>query len=149
FMLEMIHREDAPVVRHALQNCFATGAPAVMRFRWREKDNNYRWAECRVEPRRNQDGTVAQWYGVSLDIDDEVRAQEALREREQELSQLVNMVPVLIRRLTPAGEPIFFNKRLADFFGQGDLSEFDKPGMSRLAATIQTVVHGDDASNLL
>ena len=64
-----------------------------------------------------QDGTIVQWYGVSLDIDEEVRAQEALRERERELSQLVDMVPVHIWRLTPEGEPTFFNKRLLDFFG--------------------------------
>ncbi|MGO7718895.1 PAS domain-containing protein, partial [Rhizobium johnstonii] len=71
----------------------------VMRFRWLEKDGVYRWAECSVEPRRDDDGTVVQCYGVSLDIDEEVRALEALRDRERELSQLVDMVPVQIRRL--------------------------------------------------
>lgn len=39
----------------------------------------------------------------------------ALKERERELSQLVDMVPVQIRRVTPQGEPFFFNKRLLDF----------------------------------
>ncbi|TIM80469.1 MAG: PAS domain S-box protein, partial [Mesorhizobium sp.] len=108
----------------------------VPRFRWREKDGVYRWAECRVEPRRDENGEIAEWYGVSLDIDDEVRAQQALRERERELSQLVDMVPVQIRRLTPQGEPIFFNKRLLDFFGLNDLAQLDRPDTSRLAAAI-------------
>src|SRR6185436_14478926 len=58
-----------------------------MRFRWREKDGAYRWAECRVEPRREEDGAVAEWYGVSIDIDDEVRAQEALRQASDKLAQ--------------------------------------------------------------
>src|SRR5258705_9062929 len=102
-----------------------------------------------AEPMRDQDGRIVQWYGVTVDIHDLVTAQEALREREQELSQLVNMVPVHIRRLTPQGEPTFFNKRLMDFFGLGDVADMDKPGMSRLAATIQTLVHPDDAANLL
>ena len=42
---------------------------------------------------------------------------ETLRERERELSQLVDMVPSHVWRLTPEGEPTFFNKRMVDFLG--------------------------------
>jgi PAS domain S-box-containing protein len=146
---ELVHPEDAPEVQNTLRNCFETGAVSTMRFRWREEDGAYRWAECRVEPRRDENGEVTEWYGVSLDINDEVSAQEALRDRERELSQLVNMVPVHIRRLTPEGEPTFFNKRLLDFFGLNDLAQLDKPDMSRLAAAIRALVHPDDAPLLL
>lgn len=145
----LAHPEDAPEVRTKLRNCLDTGASSVMRFRWREKDGNYRWAECRVEPRRDESGAVAEWYGVSLDIDDEMRAQHALRDRERELSLLVDMVPVHIRRLSPDGEPTFFNKRLLDFFGLTDVDQVDKPGMERLAAAIKTFVHPEDAARLL
>jgi PAS domain S-box-containing protein len=68
---------------------------------------------------------------------------EALRERE--LSQLVDMVPSHLWRLTPDGEPIFFNKRMVDFLGL-DVADTGKPGMSRLEAVIETVVHPDDAA---
>lgn len=145
---QLVHPEDAPDIQRTLRNCFETGDGCAMRFRWREKDDVYRWAECRVEPRRDENGTVAEWYGVSLDIDDEVRALEALRNRERELSQLVDMVPAQIRRLTPEGEPVFFNKRLIDFFGL-DVGDMDRPDMSRLASVIHTLVHPDDASRLL
>ncbi|NEJ18642.1 PAS domain-containing protein [Rhizobium leguminosarum] len=145
---QLVHPEDAPDIQRTLRNCFETGDGSAMRFRWREKDDVYRWAECRVEPRRDDDGTVVEWYGVSLDIDDEVRALEALRNRERELSQLVDMVPVQIRRLTPEGEPVFFNKRLIDFFGL-DVGDMDRPGMSRLAAVIGTLIHPDDAPMVL
>lgn len=146
---EVIHPADAPEVQLTLSRCFETGGESAMRFRWREKDGVYRWAECRVEPRRDENGEIAEWYGVSLDIDDEVRAQQALRERERELSQLVDMVPVQIRRLTPRGEPIFFNKRLLDFFGLNDLAQLDRPDTSRLAAAIRTLVHPEDSARLL
>ncbi|KPH04514.1 PAS domain S-box protein (plasmid) [Rhizobium acidisoli] len=145
---QLIHPEDAPDVQRTLRNCFESGGGTAMRFRWREKDDVYRWAECRVEPRHDDDGRVVQWYGVSLDIDEEVRALEALRDRERELSQLVDMVPAQIRRLTPTGEPVFFNKRLIDFFGL-DVGDMDKPGVSRLSAVINTLVHPDDAPRLL
>src|SRR5690606_22054678 len=107
-LLELVHPEDAPRVQDTVRNCFETGGGSAMRFRWREKDGAYRWAECRVEPRRDENGVAVHWYGVSLDIDDEMRAQEALRGRERELSQLVDMVPSLLWRLTPDGAPNFF-----------------------------------------
>ncbi|MDX8490453.1 PAS domain-containing protein [Mesorhizobium sp. VK22B] len=144
---ELIHAEDAPEVQRTLRNSFETGGGSAMRFRWLEKDGAYRWAECRVEPRRDPDGAIAQWYGVSLDIDDEMRAQEALRYREREFSQFVDMVPILLWRLTPDGEPTFFNKRLIEFFGL-DIADYEKPGMSRLAAAIAALVHPDDAASL-
>ncbi|GLQ57076.1 MASE1 domain-containing protein [Devosia nitrariae] len=141
---ELVHPDDTAEVQRALEECFATGNGAAMRFRWREKDGVYRWAECRVEARRDEDGSIAEWYGVSLDIDDEVRAQQALRERERELSQLVNMVPSHVWRLTAEGEPTFINKRLGDFLGL-DVEDYDQPGMNRLAGAILTSAHPEDA----
>jgi PAS domain S-box-containing protein len=70
---------------------------------------------------------------------------EALRDRERELSQLVDMVPSHVWRLTPDGEPTFFNKRMVDFLGL-DVADTDKPGMTRLAAMIEASVHPDDAA---
>jgi len=87
---DLIYPDDAPGVAQTLKDCFETGRSAVMRFRTRENDGAFRWTECRVAPRRDQDGEVAQWYGVSTDIDDEMRANEALRKRERELSLLVD-----------------------------------------------------------
>ena len=68
---------------------------------------------------------------------------EALRDRELELSQLVNMVPGHVWRLTPKGEPTFFNKRMVDFLGL-DVADTGKPGMSRLKAVLETI-HPNDA----
>ncbi|BAV45399.1 PAS/PAC sensor signal transduction histidine kinase [Mesorhizobium loti] len=140
---ELVHPEDAPQVERTMQSCFESGGTSAMRFRWREKDGTYRWAECRVGPRRDQDGAIAQWYGVSLDIDDEMRAQQALRDSERELSQLVAMVPGHVWRLSPDGEPVFFNKQMVDFLGM-KVADTDRPGMSRLQVVVETV-HPDDA----
>jgi PAS domain S-box-containing protein len=149
FNLSVIHPDDKAATAEAVGRSFRTGIPYVIQYRQRRRDGSYRWTETRAEALRDESGTILQWYGAAIDIHDLVTAQDALSEREQELSQLVNMVPVHIRRLTPQGEPTFFNKRLIDFFGLGDLSDLDKPGMSRLAAFIQTLVHADDATKLL
>jgi PAS domain S-box-containing protein len=147
--LTIIHPDDRDAVDKALAHSIEVGTSFMRRYRQRRSDGRHRWVESRAEPLRDDSGRIVQWYGVSVDIDDLVTAQEALREREGELSQLVDMVPVHIRRMTPEGEPIFFNKRLMDFFGLGDLADLDKAGISRLAAAIQTLVHPDDATRLL
>src|SRR5262249_49093213 len=126
----------------------ASGTGYAMKYRMRRADGVYRWIDTRAEPVRNQDGTIAQWYVISIDVDDEVRAQQALRDRERELSQLVDIVPVHIRRLTPAGEPTSFTKRLVDFFGL-DVTNLDQSGTSRLVTAMQTLVHPDDSARLL
>ncbi|MGY8668521.1 MASE1 domain-containing protein [Bradyrhizobium sp. UFLA05-109] len=94
------------------------------------------------------EGQSRQGVAYILDLTERKRAEAALREREQELSQLVNMVPIFIRRLTPEGEPIFFNKRFTDFIGMG-LTEIGAPSTSRLSPTVDGFVHPDDSVGLL
>jgi hypothetical protein len=81
---------------------------------------------------------------VVEDAHDALRIEDALRARERELSQLVDMVPSHLWRLTPEGEPVYFNKRMVDFLGL-DVADTDKPGMSRLDAMIEATIHPDDA----
>ncbi|RXT56246.1 histidine kinase [Bosea sp. Tri-44] len=270
---QLIHPDDASEVERTLRGCLESTSPAVMRFRWLEKDGAYRWAECKVEPRRDESGAVAEWYGVSIDIDDQMRlynevqerearirrlvesdiigiviwdldgrlidandaflrmvqydradlqaglrwldmtppewqaehirneldelketgkmqarekeyfrkdgsrvpvligaacfegqsrqgvayildlterkrAESALHDRECELSQLVDMLPVYIRRLSPEGEPIFFNKRLTDFIGVS-LADLGAAGASRLRPAIENFVHPDEVAKVV
>jgi hypothetical protein len=268
-MATALHPDDATGFAEALNQSLVTGEPFSRKYRLRRADGVYRWVEGRIEPLRNQDGVIVQWYGASVDIDDQVRlyreieereakirrlvdsdiigiviwdldgtlidandaflrmvqyeredlqaglrwfdmtppewqevhareeaeelartgkmqarekeyfrkdgsrvpvligaacfegqstqgvayildlterkrAEAALRDRERELSQIVNMGPILLWRVSAEGEATFFNKRLIDFLGV-DVAETDKPGLSRLAAHIQALVHPDDA----
>jgi PAS domain-containing protein len=78
-------------------------------------------------------------------VDAYQKTEAALRDRERELSQLIDMVPSHLWRLTSDGEPAFFNKRMVDSLGL-DVADADKPGMSRLDSVIETVIHPDDAA---
>jgi len=145
--LESVHPEDRPTVQRALIHSLATGEPFALKYRQRRGYAHYRWTEGRAEALRDESGQIVQWYGVYLDIDDEVVAQQVLRERERELSQLVDMVPSLLWRLNPDGEPIFFNKRMIDFLGM-DVTDTDTADSGRLAAVIQAVIHPDDVPSV-
>lgn len=143
----LVHPDDAPRLLETVHRSLVSGDPFSIKYRMRRFDGAYRWVDGRAEPLRDQNGAIVQWYVISVDIDDEMRAQEALRNREHELSQLVDMVPSLLWRLSPDGAPTFFNKRLIDFLGL-DVAEMEKPGMSRLSALIDVAVHPDDAESL-
>src|SRR5690606_6320228 len=78
-----VHPDDRAVAGQALAHSFEAGVPCVTRYRQLRRDGSYRWSEVRAEPFRGNSGEILQWYGVSVDIDDEMRAQEALRDRER------------------------------------------------------------------
>ena len=140
----VVHPDDYDRVAAKWRHCLETGDHYDTEHRLRRADGVYRWFRNSGRPSRDSQGRITQWYGTTMDIDDQKRAEAALRDRERELSQLVDMVPSHLWRLTPDGEPTFFNKRMVDFLGQ-DVADTDRPGMSRLDAIIETV-HPDDAA---
>lgn len=83
----VVHPDDKAGVDLAMQHAFATGEPFRRRYRKVRRDGTYGWIEGRIEPLRDSDGTVIEWYGVNLDVDDEVRAQEDLDLAQQQLVQ--------------------------------------------------------------
>lgn len=139
----IVHPDDRERLHAALARSFSTGEPFELHFRNRRWDGTFRWTEGRANPLRDASGRILRWYGANVDIDDLVRARDEVRGRERELSQLVDMVPGLLWRLAPDGKPIFFSRRMVEYFGT-DVEEFDLPGMEGLAASVAAHVHPDD-----
>ncbi|KQW34781.1 MULTISPECIES: PAS domain-containing protein [unclassified Ensifer] len=146
-MEKLVHPDDAVRLLKAVRHSVVTGEPYSMKYRLRRADGAYRWVDGRAEPLVDPNGAIAHWYAISIDIDDEMRAQEALRDRERELSQLVDMVPSLLWRLNRQGEPTFFNKRMMAFLGL-NAADTRQPDIDRLATTLKAAVHPDDATGL-
>ncbi|AEH83269.1 MASE1 domain-containing protein [Sinorhizobium meliloti] len=144
---EVAHPDDFPTMFARATQGFATGQPFVNRFRRRLKDGNYRWIEARAQPLRRADGPIVQWYFASIDIEEEMRAQEALRERERFLWQLVETLPAMIDCAAPNGEPVYRSQQLRDFLGY-ELEELDGGAKSRLDATLDAGVHPDDLAGV-
>jgi PAS domain S-box-containing protein len=145
--MAVIHPDEREQMRQLFKRTVTAGKPLVAKYRQRRANGTWRWVESRAEPLRDENGGVIQWYGVSVDIDDLVNIQEALRTQERELSQLIDMVPSLLWRLTPTGEPTFFSKRLIEFCGL-DVTAFAPSGENRLASAMTTLFHPDDIPRL-
>ena len=115
---ERVHPDDVAFkVRSWLDN-LETVNPHDVVCRFRGADGQYRWFNVRGDPLRSDDGTVLRWYGVLIDIDDRTKAEEALRDSEYKLRQIVETVPSLLWSLAPDGEPTHFSQRILDYFGQ-------------------------------
>ena len=78
----LIHPDD--LERHAAKwrNAFATGKPHENEVRSRRSDGQYRWQLDRGVPLRDEDGNIVKWYGVTTDIEDRKRAEEALQQSQ-------------------------------------------------------------------
>lgn len=83
----IIHPDDLATVRERYAHSLATGEPYLMKHRMRRHDGIYRWVETRAEAMRDGDDTIVQWNGICLDIEEQVRANEALRLLQEELAR--------------------------------------------------------------
>jgi PAS domain S-box-containing protein len=115
--IPLLHPDDHEKSRESWSTCLRTGESAEESFRVRNAQGGYRWFRSRVEPLRASDGTVLQWVGVNVDIDELKCAEEGLRKSEYKLRQLIETVPGLIWSTAPDGEPTQLNQRILDYSG--------------------------------
>jgi len=83
----LIHPDD--LERHASKwmGAVATGKPHENESRYRRSDGQYRWHLDRGMPLRDEDGNIVKWYGVTTDIEDRKRAEEALQQSQSYLEE--------------------------------------------------------------
>jgi PAS domain S-box-containing protein len=94
--MKKVHPDDTAFkVKTWLEN-LESGKPHDVMCRFRGADGGYRWFEVRGEPLRASDGEVLSWSGVLIDIDDRRKAEDALRESEYKLRQIIDTVPGLM-----------------------------------------------------
>ena len=58
----------------------------------RRADGEYRWFLSRAQPLRDELGKIVKWYGADSDIEDQKRAEDALRESEQRFRDFTELV---------------------------------------------------------
>jgi len=83
----LIHPDD--LERHAgkWMEAVATGKPLENEVRSRRSDGQYRWQLDRGVPLRDEDGNIVKWYGVTTDIEDRKRFEEALGVLSRDLQE--------------------------------------------------------------
>jgi two-component system CheB/CheR fusion protein len=100
-----IHPDDRERVGQLWQQACETRSPYESRGRmWHAATQSWRYYIGRALPLLNADGTVRVWVGAATDVDDLVRATEALREADQRKDEFLAMLAHELRNpLAPIG----------------------------------------------
>lgn len=141
-MWSVIHPDDQDGVEASVRESFETGAAINLKYRMLSSDGSYRWVNNKAQALMDANGEIFRWYGVSFDIDDEVRLRHDLAEREIELRRVVDTLPALIWTAGDEGQPIYFNQRLKDWSGT-TVEQIDAIAGGHLASSM-FLIHPDD-----
>jgi PAS domain S-box-containing protein len=82
-----IHPDDIEGVLAKWRAALETGEPYTAESRVRRADGAYRWMLHRYVSLRNEQGNIVRWFGSSIDIDDQKRAEAVLRQTTNELQR--------------------------------------------------------------
>jgi PAS domain S-box-containing protein len=113
-----VHPDDVPVFVKNYDHAIQSGTPYRGALRLRCADGEFRWHDVLFEPLRDQRGRVIQWYGLSVNVDEAKKAEEALRESERELRSVIDGIPGLVAMLAANGEVEAVNRQILDYCGQ-------------------------------
>ena len=128
--IPLLHPDDQEKARKYWSNCMRTGKAGELSYRVRSGQGDYRWFLTRFEPLRASDGTLLLWVGATLDIEELMRAQEALRESERSARSAIDGIAGLVSILAPNGEVETVNRQVFEYFGRS-LEELKNWGSNR------------------
>ena len=141
---DVIHPDDRSHVIAAFTRSIETGQTYDIEQRCRRKDGVYRWFHVRALALRDTEGRIIRWYTLFTDIDERKQAEEALRQDERELRQLIDFLPQLVMVLDADGHLIEANQMVLDYTGH-TLKEMRDKGAEGL---VDWYSHPDDAERL-
>jgi PAS domain S-box-containing protein len=112
-----IHPEDLDGIVAKWRGCLATGEVFEYETRVRRANGEYRWMFHHKVPLRDANGNIVKWYGSSLDIEERKRAEEKIRQSEQELRTITETIPAFIGTNLPDGSIDFVGQSFLDYLG--------------------------------
>ncbi|HTY08346.1 MAG TPA: PAS domain S-box protein, partial [Candidatus Edwardsbacteria bacterium] len=119
----IIHPADLAAFSAFVRRTVAGGAAADLECRSLTKAGAERWVQVFVQPVRGGGGLVAAVIGAVKDITERKRAEQALRESEQNYRTIFNGVNEGIYRSTPDGKPLLNNPALIRMLGFANEAE--------------------------
>ena len=84
------HPDQLPEVMRRWQASIATGEPFEMTFPLRGADGIFRPFLTRVQPVRDESGTIVRWFGVNTEISQQAAAEEQLRAASERIELALN-----------------------------------------------------------
>jgi formate hydrogenlyase transcriptional activator len=106
----LVHPDDLPRLGEEIPRGLSQGVPFEMEGRFRRHDGQYRWFLIRLNPLRDEQGSVIRWYGTRTDIEDGKQA-------EARLKTLIDTIPAMVATTLPDGSADYVNQRWLEYYG--------------------------------
>src|SRR5215469_3049272 len=83
---------------------------SIWRLAFLHKSGQYRWYLMQFNALKDEGGQIIRWYFTATDIDDRKRAEDRLRQSEEELRAITDSIRQFIVVLTPDAAPVCADK---------------------------------------
>ncbi len=113
----LLHPDELEMVMARWIHSVETGDPYQIEHRILGGEGAYRWFAVRGLPVRDAAGTIVRWCVLITDIDDQKRAEEALKGREHELKLIIDTIPTLSWCNRTDGSNEFLSKSWHEYTG--------------------------------
>jgi PAS domain S-box-containing protein len=111
-----IHPDDVQAARQKWKACIAACKPVDIAVRMRQHDGVYRWQHLLAEPSRCSNGDVINWYLIGIEIEETIKAQQAVAASEREARELLDRLPGRFATRT-AADFDFINRQILEETG--------------------------------
>ncbi len=98
---QIVHPDDRAMVEHVVQETASTGAELNAEWRVHDREEgSERWLMSRGRPLRDEDGQLARYIGIVIDITERKRSEQVLQEAYEFLEQRVRERTMDLQNLT-------------------------------------------------
>ena len=133
---DVVHPEDRDRAVEKWRESMATGVPVENEHRVRQANGEYRWFLARNAALRDENGHIVRRYVVLVDIENQKRAEEQIRNSERNLHTALETIPAYVWSALPDGSINFASQSIFNYLGI--------PAEAALGWDWVTLVHPED-----
>jgi len=142
---KLVHREDWPAVKEAIQHAQRTGEVAA-EYRVVHPDSSVHWLNARGRMFFDREGKPARMVGFMHDVTERRQAEEELKRLERQLRQAQRLEAM---GTLAGGIAHDFNNILGAILGYGEMAQRDAAKGSRLARDLDSIIAAGERGRAL